>query len=950
MTTSTSDRLRRAARTTTAGVRPLVARRASADRGLLLLSTALLAVTVALCLALPRLLGGAADAALREAVVDAGPRADLVVTVPAGDVEDGADTAAAVAALAESSRDGLPGTVAGVTAAPVTAVLTRGATTPVGDAQLFTRVAHVGGDGATVTWLDGRAPAVSPEGAAALAAAAAADEAADADGADGADGADSADGADGTDGSAEGPDRPEVRAVVEVGVSAASAAAYGVDLGDRIEVRAPSSTPLDALVVGVFEADHPDAAPWRAFPDLLGPLAAPTDEQEGSLALLLTDDSLPDLLAALEPSGAVATVRVPIAAERLTTTGSARLGRTVAGLVADPESLSGAAGRTADVTSGLVVVLDEAAARLRGATAQASMLVVGLAVVGTLVLVLAARLLTTRRTPLLVAERARGASVASTVVRALAESVPAALVAAMAGTAVAVLVVPGSTWTWWPAAAVTAVTALAPAVLAGLVAAGAWTGRRQPANRQDRARLASHRRARRLVAEAALVAVALAALVSVRGRGLLQTTTGGVDLLLSATPVLLAAAATVLAARALPPVLRAVTRSAARRRGVVGLVGAARASQATGTAVPVLAVTIAVAVVVLSGTLAQAVVSGQQKAAALSVAADVRLGGPVPDEVVEALRGAAGVDAVATGAHLRSRTFAQGSGVKADVLAVDAVDYARTRDSAGLPVDTHLTDLARPDGAAGDPVPALVSPELLDVADLLPPSVMTLDAFVPLEVVGTTSEGSEDAPLVVVDRATLARLAPDATFAAVDVVWVAGDAAADAATRATDGLAGIDVETRSGWLQERRHGALEQGLLNAFVAAALVLAGYVVIALVLTVVATSPERGRTLAFLRTLGLDGRTARSVSLAELAPLAVVGAVAGSVIGTVVPWLLRDAIGLEQITGHPDATDVPVTGLPVLLAVTAVAVAVGFSVLVEHVVGRQARLGEVLRVGER
>ena len=81
MTTSTSERLRRTARTTTAGVRPLVPRRASADRGLLLLSTVLLAVTVALCLALPRLLGGAADAALREAVVDAGPRADLVVTV-----------------------------------------------------------------------------------------------------------------------------------------------------------------------------------------------------------------------------------------------------------------------------------------------------------------------------------------------------------------------------------------------------------------------------------------------------------------------------------------------------------------------------------------------------------------------------------------------------------------------------------------------------------------------------------------------------------------------------------------------------------------------------------------------------------------------------------------------------------------------------------------------------
>ena len=111
------------------------------------------------------------------------------------------------------------------------------------------------------------------------------------------------------------------------------------------------------------------------------------------------------------------------------------------------------------------------------------------------------------------------------------------------------------------AAAIVLVAATAPAIAAAVVVAGAWTGRRLPANRADRERVLGRRRVRRLTAELALVAIAVAALVSARGRGLVQTATGGVDLLLAATPVLLACAATVLVARALPPTLRAPVRA-----------------------------------------------------------------------------------------------------------------------------------------------------------------------------------------------------------------------------------------------------------------------------------------------------------------------------------------------------------------------------------------------------
>jgi putative ABC transport system permease protein len=102
--------------------------------------------------------------------------------------------------------------------------------------------------------------------------------------------------------------------------------------------------------------------------------------------------------------------------------------------------------------------------------------------------------------------------------------------------------------------------------------------------------------------------------------------------------------------------------------------------------------------------------------------------------------------------------------------------------------------------------------------------------------------------------------------------------------------------------------------------------------------------------LRTLGLDGRTARAMTFGELAPLAVAALVAGTAVGIAIPWLLTGALGLELVTGAAEATQLQVTWVPIVGAAVVVLASLVLAVVVESAVRRQDRLGEVLRVGDR
>jgi len=470
------------------------------------------------------------------------------------------------------------------------------------------------------------------------------------------------------------------------------------------------------------------------------------------------------------------------------------------------------------------------------------------------------------------------------------------------------------------------------------------------------------------------VVLAVAAVVSLTGRGLLPLASGEADPLLAAAPVLLATAAALVVVRVSPAVVRAAGRGAVRSRGLAAPLAVARAHGATTAVVPLLAVTVAVALVVLCGTLVHSVRAGQEAAATELVGAPVRIDGPLgaygSEDLVDRLGASPGVTASATGAQIARRSFGDRTFLQATLLVVDAAELAEVRRAVGLPDVPGLATLGEP-GPDGT-VPALVGADLLERARLDGTDVVVgaVDATVRLDVRGATDlppdpgaprldaravspggDSADDDGVVVVDRGMLASVADQ--HPAVDRLWLAGPgavAAVEAADIAPPATSGLVVTTRDGWHRAWSQSPLPEAMVALLLSAVGVLAALAVLALVLVVVATARERGRTLSALRTLGLDARTALWATLGELAPLVLGGLLGGVAIGLGVPALLGGALGLQRLTAEPGVATVATTWWPVAAAVAALAVALVVAVLAERVVRRRDRLGEVLRVGER
>lgn len=917
MTTTLTGRVR----ATTADALLVPRRRARRDAGLLLGTAVLLAASLLALLLVPPLLARTADRALRTAVANAGEQAAVTVRTPsAGD--EGPGAFALVQRQAEW-LDEQPGALLPATATTSSVPLDARA----GDAVFIARLVATltpGDPADPVRWTSGRAPgAADPE--------------------------------------APGAPLPPF---VEVGLSTAAGRALGIDpSAGPVAVQLTRRDDVDtAWVTGLYDPVDPADVRWATVPELLAPLPAdPTTDAAAEVGLYVLPGGHRDLAAVLGVGRFAGTATARVDTDRLTSAGVDDLRRQVRTLLTT-EPLA---------ASGLPGVLDAFEAHAAATRAQAALVLAGTGATAACCLVLAAGLLVERRRTFLAGERARGASLTSVAYRGAVESVPAALLAGAlaAGAAVAL-----AGWSpsargdlMWPAL-VAGVAVVAPAVLAARAAGSAWTGRRVPADRRERARLAGLRRGRRLLAELVAVALAVLALVALRGRGLVPALGADPDPLLTSTPFLLAVAASLAVVHVAPAVVRAATRWAARSRGLAAPLAAARAQRAATALLPLVTVTVAVALMVLCGGLVQDVRDGQSLAADRLVAADVRIDGALVRPAVAAaladLASAPGVDAVATGAQVDDRRFGQDSDLTATVLVVDAAQLARVRSAVGLPVDAGLADLGAP---ADGRVPVLVDPGLADRTDTSEGVLLqVLAGHVDAEVVGgTTLTSDQGAPpadaraahavrtaddgVVVLDAGALARVTdvlPDVTRA-----WVAGPGAVQAVEDA--GLAelpGVTVTTRDGWYAAWSRAPLPAALTMLLLAATGALALLAVVALALVVVATSGERGRTLSTLRTLGLDARTARWATLGELAPLVVGGLVGGTVIGLALPVVLGDALGLSWVTAAPGALPVTVTWWPVLVAAGALAVALAVAVVVEQAVRRRERLGEVLRVGAR
>ncbi|HEX4444342.1 MAG TPA: FtsX-like permease family protein [Galbitalea sp.] len=898
----------------------LLLRRARRDLAVLLVWIALVAFAVVLAVGQPRLLQSTIDRGARQAVATAGSNADVFVTAtvsPHADSEVPPVKPADIEGLASAIPHRLPGGLRTVldsstlsVVGPSTRLAAVNGAVPPGTSPISLQAAMItpqNSGGLKV--MQGRLPS--------------------------------------TDGTGK---------TVEVVLSAAVARASGLTVGSTATVSTiPVSSAISGgdhltlRVVGIVSDSRVAGRDWTDVPNLWAPTVPKTVNSPTELTVL-TDVSGVTIAARRYANPFKATVHLRLDANKFTAAREAAVNSELVALAGHSEQLSGNSGAQLGVVSEFSLALGTFPAEERAAIAQISIMVAGVLGVAAAVLLLISRMLVLRREADLSLERARGASLGAIFARSLTETIVAEVIGTAVGLALIQLLYPGRFIEPYLLVLVLAVAGLAAPVQTVLLVRGTWTGRKVPANLSDRVDLERRARTRRIALELTIVALAIAAFVSIATRGLLETQTSGVDPLLASAPVLLAASVTIVVLRVYRVPLRIGIAAGRRSTGALGLLAAVRAQRSIAV-LPLLALSLAVALAVGGGLLASTVSAGQETASWQRIGADVRVRDTPTPAQLRALAKTPGVIA-ATGIHAYAGLqFRLSSGTNfATLVAVDpgfgrfVSRLPNAADASGIAALNKLTA----HGANSGALPVVVGSALANQITTGDVGVYVGVRFVPIKVVGVTNyspSGYFDAPFVFVDRSALA--ARIGKTVNPDIVLAIGPRAASAAAELH--VPASAIHTRADWLSARRRLALVSGVNESITSATLATLLLAVLALIVTVLSGARERGRSLGLIRTLGLPARLGWWLALAELAPVLVAALVGGIVSGVGIVLLLEPAMGLRQLAGGI-GDPAPTISLALLAALVGAAVGLLLlAVLIEILVRRRDRLSEVLRVGE-
>ena len=916
---STSSRRGAIRRSLLGGAPLLLRRRTRRDAPLLLGWTALLCLASLLALVVPAVVLDTVDRGARSAVDEAGAPADVVLRVPVGDPAVSSEFASltGVGAIARDLPANLPDGLARVAGEPVVAVLSPEIrlSRAVPDAEaprINARIGLLGTDQREgLTLIDGRLPAAA------------------------------------------GPD-------IEVLVSAAAAEAGSLAVGTVLSAPAPAASPdgpptaVAVRVVGIAASARsaPDsrcASAWCDLPTMWAPEVDTSriSGETATVALLAADEGV-ELALPLFLDPLAASVRLPLRAERFTGARVTTVVDEIDALRADADALAPSTGAAVSVRTDFGDALRGYGARAAASVAQMTLLIASLYGTVAAVMLLVGGLLVRRRSADLALERARGSSLAAVAVRGLLESLALAVVGAGAGVAIAALLVPGPVVDPLPFVVVAAIAVLAPPIQSVLVAGEAWRGRRQAANRRDRQRVDARARVRRVVVELSIVVLAVAAIASVRSRGLVEAHTDGTDPLLAAAPLLLAVAVTLVVVRATPLAVRVAAALAVRSRGAAGLLAAAHARRSVAV-LPLLALTIAVGLVVGGSLIVQTVRQGQLDASWQQVGADARVEGVDATAVVETVRRAPGVTAASAQLALTGASVDSGAAsASVSVLGIDTgfADLADRLPAVNAPDRSALDDLAAAT-TDGEELPVLIDSRLTARVDTTGLVMAFEDQSIPLRIVGTVDGGPDgylDGPFLYAQLDALGEVLDEVP--AAGVLLVTGEGALEA-VQAVDGAA--DVTTRTGWLGEFREQPLMQGVDRMALLTVAAVALLAAVALATTVAAGGRSRSRSLSLLRTLGVQRGFGWVLALAELLPLVVAALVGGALAGGGILTAVGPALGLRLLTGGTGEPELRVDPVSIVLVVAGSLALCALAIVTDVVAHRRDRPGEVLRVGE-
>ncbi|WP_435613129.1 ABC transporter permease [Streptomyces sp. bgisy159] len=736
-------------------------------------------------------------------------------------------------------------------------------------------------------------------------------------------------------------------AEVEGAVTAATARTLHIEVGSVIHVPALDRGWFAVRITGIVEPLDRDDAYWSYDPLLHEPLlvklppGGPDSPSYWLGALLLPPEAGPALLG---------TTGNPYPFWRLTPRQDAlhhqdldRLRSAVGSLVSGPDlrTIRGFTSPYTDANTKLDRVLGSYDRLQSAISPLIAVAVFGTGTVVVVVLMMAGGLAADRRRTELALLRARGASLSGLTVRLLAETAVVAVPAGALGLAAALLVLPDARAL--PAAlAALAVTVLACVALP-LRAAAAHRVVRLHAARQDVTSVRPSRR--RTVAELTLVVIAAGAVEALRRQG-----TSG-DQLVSAAPVLVGVIAALVLVRLYPLPLRGLARPAGRLRGFVAHLSLARAGRTSASAVlPLLALLTALTTAAFGGSVLAGVDQARDRAALLEVGADARIESityPLATGLADRVGNVSGVrNVTAVSVDYQGRP---GNGRHS--VPVVGVDPARYADLAR---ETKLGAFPAGElagGGRGEALPALASQAVAERYGRAPFEVALADGStvtVRITLVRAVTPAVPSENFLVVDRAGLATEAARPTALLVSGEHADGDALRRAAGSA------VFVRVRAAERARYADSPLQSGTERLYAAAVAAGAGYAVLALMLALLRTAPERGALLARLRTMGLTRAQGRRLLVLESLPQAALAALGGVLTGWAAIRLLSPGLDLTVIalpasSSTPSRAELHTDPLSLTVpALAVIAVTVGVAAVQAWWSGRRGTVRE-LRVGD-
>ncbi|MER5892219.1 FtsX-like permease family protein [Streptomyces sp. NPDC001876] len=690
---------------------------------------------------------------------------------------------------------------------------------------------------------------------------------------------------------------------VEAAVTEETAAELKMKVGSTLSVPTQGGKALTVRITGLVTPLQPKSGYWAVdplhrAPSLVADPASRTPVFYWQGTLLLAPDTGPALLdTAGEPE---LYWRVAPDPSGLTATDVPGLRDAVASLENGPEllELRTLAGPNTTLTTDLDALLDAYTSMRAAIGPVVTVAAVGIGAVAAVVLLMTGGLIGARRHGELALLRSRGGSLRGIGGRLLAETAVAVLPAAALGLLLAVLVIGEARWL----PSVVGAASVAALVCVALPLRTTLYHRRPLLHgaREDVVNAKPSRR--RTVAELTLLVLAVGAVAALRRRG---TTTGSdADLLVSSAPVLVGLIAALVLVRLYPLPLRLAARPVARLRGAVGFLSLARAGRtgASGT-LPLLALLIALTTAAFGGSVLAGVADARDAAALRAVGADARISGEnigltaVPDSLVRSVRAMDGVQDVAAvrieySVPLAADLDVRGDTERATLLGVEPGSYARLARETGQPA--LPVGLLKAGREQDDVLPAIASPEVAKLLGDEPHTIRSEGGDITVRVAAVRSRTSAvtDSGFLIVDSAGLPARQPT-------TLMVTGAAADGEELRAAaQGAGQFTVRLRS---EERKvfvDTPMQSGAERIYGAAVAAGAGYALLAVLLSLLQTAPERRTLLARLRTMGLTTRQGRRLLAFEAMPQALLAAFGGLLVGWTTIALLAPGVDLAAL----------------------------------------------------